>query len=161
MPLSCKDCGDPLTKANCRYTGMMKASTGEKYMDNICKPCSNRHTRVLRTLHKQHPTPPPGSKCDCCGRIAKLFLDHCHVRLTFRGYLCQACNHGLGQLGDCEEGLAKALAYLKQANARDTAPEAPKVEQRTRKPRSGGTLQSFEKGRARRDKKSSSINSSE
>ena len=86
-----------------------------KHMGHLREPCCNRHTRLLRTLRKQRPTPPAGSKCDRCGRISKLYLDNCHVLLTFSGYLCQACNQGLGQLGDCEEGVDRALAYLNKS----------------------------------------------
>ena len=141
MPYSCKECGDVLGDWNVRLTGMVKARTGERYPDNRCKPCFNLHQRVLAQLHKTHPTPPPGSKCQCCGRIAKLQLDHCHATFKFRGFLCQSCNHGIGQLGDDKSGVQLAVDYLKRANDRDDA-ESAEVEHRPWVARSGGTSNS-------------------
>lgn len=59
------------------------------------------------------------SKCALCnkpfvglgGNI--LHIDHCHETGRIRGLLCMPCNVGLGMLGDNEEGLAKALKYVK------------------------------------------------
>ena len=161
MPLSCKECGDILTEDNCRYTGMVKGSTGEKYMDNMCKPCKGKHAKVLATLHKIHKTPPPGSPCEGCGRIAKLYLDHCHVTLKFRGFICQSCNHGIGQLGDSEQGVQKALEYLKRVNARNKSSEVEEAQQRARKSRSGPTLESFAKKRDQCDESTSSGSTAE
>lgn len=42
-----------------------------------------------------------------------LHIDHCHETNKIRGLLCMKCNVGLGMLGDNEEGLSKALAYVK------------------------------------------------
>ena len=152
MPYSCKECGDVLGDWNIRLTGMVKARTGERYPDNRCKSCFNLQHRVLAQLHKKHPTPAPGSTCQCCGRIAKLYLDHCHVKFNFRGFLCQSCNHGIGQLGDASSGVQQALDYLKRADDRHAAStEAPEVEHGAGIPRNGGTLESFEKGRNSRD----------
>ena len=59
--------------------------------------------------------PPAGTPCACCGRVDKLFCDHCHASGAFRGYICRTCNSGLGQLGDSVPGLERALAYLRSA----------------------------------------------
>jgi len=40
-------------------------------------------------------------------------IDHCHETNKIRGLLCMPCNVGLGMLGDNEEGLLKALKYIK------------------------------------------------
>ena len=141
MPHSCKECGTLLGDWNVRLTGMIKATTGERYADNRCKPCFNLHQKVVSQLHKKHQTPPPGSKCQCCGRIAKLHLDHCHATLKFRGFLCQSCNHGIGQLGDDKSGVQLAVDYLKRADDRDIDAEAAAVEHGTGVARSGGTME--------------------
>ncbi len=59
-------------------------------------------------------------KCALCGssghngkRTAKLYVDHCHDTGHIRGLLCHKCNGGLGALGDNEEGLLRALNYIR------------------------------------------------
>jgi Recombination endonuclease VII len=42
-----------------------------------------------------------------------LAIDHCHETGMVRGLLCNACNRGLGLLGDKVETLEKVLLYLK------------------------------------------------
>jgi hypothetical protein len=42
-----------------------------------------------------------------------LAVDHCHDTGEVRGLLCHKCNKGIGLLGDSEEGLLKALSYLR------------------------------------------------
>ena len=55
-------------------------------------------------------------RCDCCGRIFdQLVLDHDHETLEFRGFLCHACNTGIGKLGDNLDGLERAMTYLKNS----------------------------------------------
>lgn len=55
-------------------------------------------------------------KCKLCQQERKLNVDHCHETGRVRGLLCLGCNAGLGMLGDNEEGLTKALNYLKGIN---------------------------------------------
>ena len=45
-------------------------------------------------------------------RYNRLNVDHDHQTDRLRGLLCTPCNHALGILGDNEEGLVKALAYV-------------------------------------------------
>ena len=42
-----------------------------------------------------------------------LAVDHCHETGNVRGLLCIKCNRGLGQLGDNEFGIRRAIRYLK------------------------------------------------
>jgi hypothetical protein len=41
-------------------------------------------------------------------------VDHCHVTNNVRGILCRQCNAAIGQLGDNEECLQRAVDYLKR-----------------------------------------------
>ena len=52
--------------------------------------------------------------CGICSKKPKeiLCVDHCHSTGKIRGLLCRLCNSGIGALGDNEEVLRKALAYL-------------------------------------------------
>lgn len=47
------------------------------------------------------------------GAVWDLAIDHCHTTKKVRGLLCNACNRGLGLLGDTSDSLQKALDYLK------------------------------------------------
>ena len=113
----CKCCGDELEDGN-RYISVMGAKV---YMSNTCRPCKRTQTVTIYHLRKRHPQPPPGSPCECCGRIDKLQLDHAHGgSRPWRGWLCRSCNIGIGHLGDSTEGAAKALAYLAAAKERES-----------------------------------------
>lgn len=46
-------------------------------------------------------------------RTGRLHIDHDHATDRVRGLLCHRHNHGLGMLGDSEEGLLAALKYLR------------------------------------------------
>lgn len=64
------------------------------------------------------PTRPEPSLCEGCGKEqpgAHLHLDHDHETSAFRGWLCSACNLGIGKLGDNIIGVKLALAYLERA----------------------------------------------
>ena len=55
--------------------------------------------------------------CDICGVPEiecnkKLCMDHNHDTGEFRGWLCSACNKGLGFFTDSEERIIDALHYL-------------------------------------------------
>jgi hypothetical protein len=54
-----------------------------------------------------------GSRCEICGKEAKLHIDHDHVRGIVRGMLCGSCNRGIGLLKDSPEVLESAAAYLR------------------------------------------------
>lgn len=58
-------------------------------------------------------------KCALCDKTFETIwkndchIDHCHETGRTRGILCMKCNVGLGMLGDNEEGLLKAISYIK------------------------------------------------
>jgi hypothetical protein len=62
-----------------------------------------------------------GGACALCGQLETtdpktvLCTDHDHSTGYVRGLLCRKCNLGLAYLGDGEEGMIKALAYLRKA----------------------------------------------
>jgi hypothetical protein len=61
------------------------------------------------------PTRPRPAFCECCGGPpgkSALHLDHDHRTGKFRGWLCSACNLGIGKLGDSIAGVLNALRYL-------------------------------------------------
>ena len=80
-------------------------------LDNRCKKCIKRHTKLRYKLRKKSPV--KSDDCDCCHKIVKkLCLDHDHDDNSFRGWLCDKCNTGIGKLGDNLQGIINALKYL-------------------------------------------------
>lgn len=83
-------------------------------LDTRCRECIRQQSRLRRQILKT--APPKPEICDLCGKKPahnkKIVLDHCHETNTFRGWLCDPCNVGLGNLGDNLEGLTKAVEYL-------------------------------------------------
>lgn len=57
-----------------------------------------------------------GNRCALCGTSdpgkTDWHADHNHQTGEFRGALCFQCNRGLGQIGDTEEALRRALHYV-------------------------------------------------
>ena len=110
----CRDCGEMLNGENRVQKSVSKK--GKQYYLNRCKSCISESDTILRRLKKEHPKPQSGTPCACCGRIAVLHCDHDHgPEKFFRGWICQLCNSSIGMLGDSEDGLRKALAYLERA----------------------------------------------
>lgn len=61
-----------------------------------------------------------GGGCALCGRAKdrrRLPVDHDHRTKRVRGILCEACNRGLGLLGDSPARLRRAVAYLEQTES--------------------------------------------
>lgn len=86
------------------------------YMKDWC----DKHKEKRRAYERKRkglpePTRPEPKLCECCNSASgkhSLALDHCHNTNAFRGWLCSDCNSGIGLLGDTEEGVLRALAYL-------------------------------------------------
>lgn len=104
----------------CRICKVSKAKTEfpkhiahKDNLDSRCKECKKISSNTLKNLHKR--APPKPDVCECCGNIPvgnKWRLDHDHTSGLIRGWLCDACNLGIGSLGDSVEGLENALNYL-------------------------------------------------
>lgn len=103
----CIYCGKRKNKAS-----FAKHSHHKDNLDNRCRNCVKKHAKIRKKLHKK--APPKPEKCECCGKLIKLCLDHDHETNKFRGWLCDRCNTGLGKLGDNLDGVIKAFNYLFQ-----------------------------------------------
>lgn len=80
-------------------------------LDSRCRKCVKEHTKIRNKLRKKAPIKPDNCECCFCSPD-KWHLDHDHVYHTFRGWLCETCNIGIGKLGDDLEGIIHALKYL-------------------------------------------------
>lgn len=98
---------------------------------------------------------PKGTRCGICKKLPRsgrrLVFDHDHNTHRFRGYLCDPCNRGLGQLGDTKEGLLNALRYLEQPafHPKPTRPPGIAWLSGTKKPYSTGSLRAQQEGENR------------
>lgn len=58
-------------------------------------------------------TRPKPDTCECCGRShKKIVVDHCHLTMRFRGWICDDCNVALGRVQDTLTGAKKLVSYL-------------------------------------------------
>ena len=62
-------------------------------------------------------------KCECCGKKSHKtrVLDHCHETNQFRGWICEACNTGIGKLGDDFTGVWLAAMYLSRFDEKEAS----------------------------------------
>lgn len=68
-----------------------------------------------------------GGRCALCSedqRPRKLCVDHDHKTGLVRGLLCSIHNTSIGNLGDDEQGILKALKYLRRGHVQKTAQAA-------------------------------------
>ena len=77
---------------------------------NFCKSCDSQITKERKKIREN--APPQTKKCQLCGKVCKTHLDHCHTTLSFRGWLCNECNTGLGSFKEDIQLLQKAITYL-------------------------------------------------
>jgi len=80
-------------------------------LDSRCRRCVKEHSKIRSKLHKIAPTKP--ELCECCRKNPiKWCLDHDHDDDSFRGWLCEPCNTGIGKLGDNMQGITNAMNYF-------------------------------------------------
>ena len=105
----CTRCEEFCPESKFKITG--RKLSGKVYYKGVGSDCASQETCECRALRKLYP-PTFGAPCDCCGRVRRLFVDHCHVTGRFRGHICQQCHVGFGNLGDNHFGLLRAIRYL-------------------------------------------------
>lgn len=93
------------------YGSFPKHTHHKDNLDSRCKKCIKKHTKIRNKLRKKAPDRP--EICECCKKIPiKWALDHDHEHNSFRGWLCERCNTGIGSLGDNLQGVINAVNYL-------------------------------------------------
>ena len=108
----CSKCGIEKPLTDFRRDDHGRGSKANVYYRPECKECEIK-LRLQLAQAKKNATPQP-LRCECCGKEAKLVVDHDHHTGEFRGWLCQRCNKGMGMLGDDIYGLKQAIKYLKK-----------------------------------------------
>lgn len=81
--------------------------------DSRCKECKKEQDRDRKFLKKISPSAPNPPICQCCNKLVDtLHFDHDHKFKTFRGWICEPCNLGIGKLGDAYKTLLSATIYM-------------------------------------------------
>jgi len=100
-------------KKNLPSSAFTKHSHSRDNLDTRCKKCVRKNQKLRKKLRSI--APPKPEFCECCGKIPKKWnIDHDHKTLEIRGWICDQCNAGIGQLGDTVESIKKALKYLER-----------------------------------------------
>jgi len=105
----CKECHKILPIME--FTPQVLRTDGAYYLRKICRQCAAVNWKETKEVRKN--APPKPERCARCHKKTKnLQGDHIHGSTTFRGWLCRACNSGIGKLGDTLEGVLQAAIYL-------------------------------------------------
>jgi len=105
----CKECHKILPST--AFTTNVLRSDGAWYLKKICRQCQTVIEKEKRDTRKN--ASPKPERCECCHKkVEKLQVDHIHGSTTFRGWLCRACNSGMGKLGDNLPRVLQAAVYL-------------------------------------------------
>ena len=101
---------------------------GGKARRTECKECAYKNAVLREQLMKENPKPTDVDyMCPICKNTEEQLkfngqfhdrsvwvLDHNHSNGTFRSWICNNCNMGLGKFNDNEETVKEALKYLKK-----------------------------------------------
>ena len=80
---------------------------------HTCKTCRSHQSKVRARLHREN-AKPASATCPICEKTGKMVLDHDHDNDTFRGWICNDCNNGMGKFNDSIDMLNRAITYLKE-----------------------------------------------
>ena len=103
--------------------------SGESSYRTECKQCSNDKANIRKILERENPRPiQQDYQCPICNKNEKELkandrwndrsvwcLDHNHLTLEFRGWICNNCNIAIGRLHDDPTIAYNAYKYLKAA----------------------------------------------
>jgi len=92
---------------------------GANYLRYECKECARNNSKIISNLKKITAKPTNDHVCPICLRPDQQWcLDHDHKTNSFRGWLCQKCNRGLGNFDDDLGRMNRAIKYLEENNER-------------------------------------------
>ena len=119
--VTCDECGttQPVDNFEISATGSIRRT---------CKSCRGGQAKVTNKLRKEVKYPDETYACPTCDRtmedlqkrgqpmLNRWVLDHCHKTNEFRGWLCHACNRGIGCFNDDAKIFKNVIKYLKKKN---------------------------------------------
>lgn len=96
-----------------------RGTTGKTTRMGKCKECHAQTVKATLKAKAFQQTPSSDYVCPICRKDSdhisppgKWCADHSHSTMLFRGWLCQACNLGLGFFEDNASILYNAVVYL-------------------------------------------------
>ena len=104
----CKKCHKILPTT--AFTTNTLKGNGAYSLKNKCRECNTLLGRERKRSKKN--APPKPNRCNCCHKKCKVQGDHIHGSFIFRGWICNDCNIGVGNLGDTLEGVLQGAIYL-------------------------------------------------
>lgn len=100
-----------------------------------CRKCADKANSYRRSSNREiisydDALKVYGARCGACGTDRPggkgiFCVDHCHVSGKVRGLLCNACNLGIGLLGDSADSIRKALHYLQRFESKIVTTSEP------------------------------------
>lgn len=102
-------------KNRARILVKQRAYTAKMHATSDVWAARRRRYNGLPEPTRPYPSP---AVCEICGgppdtgRTKRLHLDHDHLTGKFRGWICRACNHMLGNAKDSIDTLKKAIKFL-------------------------------------------------
>jgi len=115
----CIDCEQVYPRKEPYFYFYAHVPGGRRYPSTRCRTCHGLYTSQRKAAAiEEKATRPRPDHCECCGKACVsntvLCYDHDHTTDEFRGWLCAACNLGIGKLGDDVTGLQRAMDYLQR-----------------------------------------------
>lgn len=93
--------------------------SGRNSTCNKCRSYKATASRYRITVARARELRAGDRRCEICGKVDKLDLDHSHSTGAVRGELCGVCNRAIGLFRDDAEIVRKALNYLETYDGRD------------------------------------------
>ena len=95
-------------------------------LSSTCRYCDDKAEAVKRRYRKDNPLP-ENYKCPLCGKSHEDYtktgryltqspfsIDHCQIKMTIRGYICNPCNSAMGLAQHNPDLLRKMALYLEE-----------------------------------------------
>lgn len=99
--------------APCQTAWRRSKGVGYGYSADRAKYMRMRKYGITSDEHDKIMSP---GKCEVCGSVDRLCIDHDHATEKTRGLLCNECNLALGHVNDNISILEGLIRYLKERN---------------------------------------------
>lgn len=99
----------PRCTVDCEVRRFSRGRSNADGLQNVCRTC-----QVVAWQLRTFGVSSDGKSCEICGATARVGVDHNHVTLAIRGFLCTQCNTALGLLKESPQRLRAMIAYIER-----------------------------------------------